>query len=369
MRGFVLLAVLIGTRPEAIKLRSIVHELNKRNADFRVIYTGQQMQLEKEFFLNLNIPILITLSAREHFDSIPEELSRLLTELNAVLMNLDFHGVIVQGDTTTALAGALTAAMLKIPVHHVEAGLRTHNRLAPFPEELNRKVISVLANDNFAPTVLSENNLLKEGVDPSTIHVVGNTVVDSLKISLPIIQSSNFEMTRSISKERIFVSCHRRELSESQRNALARTILRLSLLENKFQIDFTLHSNPLFSNLFRQQLENRKNITLHEGLSYLETLRLISSAKLVITDSGGLQEECVTLGVPLLIYRTITERPECLSPNNTGLLAPRDEEFSSEILAFLRENVVESNYPLFRNIVGDGNSASRIVDIIIGSRS
>ena len=359
-----MLAVLIGTRPEAIKLRSIVHELNKRNADFRVIYTGQQMQLEKEFFLNLNIPIHITLSARERFDSIPEELSRLLAELNAVLMNLDFHGVIVQGDTTTALAGALTAAMLKIPVHHVEAGLRTHNRLAPFPEELNRRVISVLANDNFAPTVLSKNNLLKEGVDPSTIHVVGNAVVDSLKMSLPLVPLTHDESHDCEKQIRIFVSCHRRELTELQRDALSKTVLNLSKTGLDIIIDFTLHSNPLFSNLFRLQLENQKSVKLHDGLGYLETLRLVSDSNLVITDSGGLQEECVTLGTPLLIYRSVTERPECLMAKNTSLLPPQDKEFSGEILTFLQQIRPFKRVPELQNIVGDGDSASRIIDVV-----
>ena len=364
-----MLAILIGTRPEAIKLRSVVHELEKRDLDFRVIYTGQQVQLEQEFFLNLGLPIHLTLNPRERFDSICGELSRLLSELDRVFMDNNFSGVIVQGDTTTALAGALAAGMRKIPLNHVEAGLRTHDRYAPFPEELNRKVISVLANHNFAPTILSENNLLNEGVDPSTIHVVGNTVVDSLKMSLPFIQSSSLEKVKSDGKARIFVSCHRRELTECQRDALAKTILKLSQIDNRFHIDFTLHSNPLFSDLFRAQLENRENIYLHEGLSYLETLSFITSANLVVTDSGGLQEECVTLGIPLLVYRTITERPECLSPKNSGLLVPRDVEFSYEILDFLKNNLVESKHSSIHNVVGDGNSASRILDVILRSRS
>lgn len=360
-----MLAILIGTRPEAIKLRSIVHGLRQRNAEFRVIYTGQQLQLEQEFFHNLNIPIHITLNTRERFDSIPEELSRLLTELNTVLMNLDFRGVIVQGDTTTALAGALAAAMLKIPVHHIEAGLRTHNRSAPFPEEINRRIISVLANENFAPTDVSRGNLLKDGVGAETIHVVGNTVVDSLKMSLPFVEFQNQESNEYTKQIQIFVSCHRRELTDPQRDALAKTVLNLGKLNSNININFTLHSNPLFSILFRSQLDNQKNIKLYEGLSYLETLRLVSHSDLVITDSGGLQEECVTLGTPLLVYRSVTERPECLTAKYTKLLSPQDKEFSEEILAFLEQIRPFKRVRELQNVVGDGNSASKIIDVIL----
>ena len=357
-------AILIGTRPEAIKMRSIVSELRKCQTPFRVIYTGQQLNLENSFFSELDIPIDSKLSNRERFETISEECSRQISGLNLEFLNSKYTGVFVQGDTTTALAGALTAAMLKIPVFHIEAGLRTFDPLSPFPEELNRRMISALSTLNFAPTQKSGENLIAEGVSKKTIHVVGNTVVDSLRMSIPLI-SPLFEKSRQRSEEiRIFVSCHRRELTDNERKALAESVVRLCDSNTNIQIDFSLHSNPLFSSQFRKILGDNPQIFLHEGLSYLATLQFLSVSNLVITDSGGLQEESATLGIPLLVYREKTERPECVQVSNSMLLKPRDNQFDDILRAFIDQNS-RKNFSLeFRNVVGDGYSAEKIVDIV-----
>lgn len=359
-------AILIGTRPEAIKLKPIISELKKRELSFKVIYSGQQASLERSFFTELDIPVHESLLMREFFDSVPKEFARQIDQLAQMFEKLSFEGLFVQGDTTTALAGAYVASMLNIPIYHVEAGLRTHDPHSPFPEELNRRVISVLANRHFAPKLLQSDNLLSEGIPANAISVVGNTIVDSLVTSLP-------KALGELSKERqnidyIFVSCHRRELTSDQRTALAETILELSTRLPKLEIHFTLHANPMFSNAFEDLSAKSNNIFLYRGLSYSDTLVKILGAKLVITDSGGLQEECATLGIPLLVYRSKTERPECIRTRKSWLFAPRDEPFVEELITILIECEKRLNTPNIIDVVGDGQSARRILDVILGTK-
>ena len=357
-------AILIGTRPEAIKMRSVVSELSRRKLPFSVIYTGQQIDLETSFFLEFNIPVHLRLANRETFSSIAEELSRQILGINEILSNQTFTGVFVQGDTTTALAGAVSAAMLKIPVFHIEAGLRTFDNSSPFPEELNRKLIASLSSENFAPTQESKDNLIREGVSVNSIHVVGNTVVDSLRSSFSNITRHNTLSEDSNNDLKVLVSCHRRELTNLQRQALADSLVLLTDSAQNIYIDFTLHSNPFFSQMFRSTLGGRSRIQLHEGLSYSDTLNLLANASLVITDSGGLQEEAVSLGIPLLVYREKTERPECISAPNSAILKPREVEFHDELRkCLLTLSKVSKSFEIV-DVVGDGFSAPRIVDIV-----
>jgi UDP-N-acetylglucosamine 2-epimerase (non-hydrolysing) len=361
-----MLVFIIGTRPEAIKLRPLIIRCRERNVPTFVVYSGQQPGIEERFFRQLNLPIDFAMSERDSFTSISNELARQIIELSDLLSSLKPAAVIIQGDTTTTLAGALTASLNKIPLIYVEAGLRSHDISSPFPEEINRKLASVVANLNFTPSKIAFDDLIAESVAPERVYCVGNTVIDSLRMTVDYLITSGKldEFRENFTNHEIFVSCHRRELTLSQRTHLADSIVEIAQSSSKKNITFSLHPNPEFSTVFRERLTGIRNVKLVEGLSYNETVCHLSTCNLIITDSGGIQEEAASLRTPFIVYREVTERPECLIPNISVLVEPGTASLLKVSNSLLDINPLKSPRKVIFDVVGDGFTSDKILDIL-----
>lgn len=357
--------VLFGTRPEAIKLAPVIHELKKKKIPTTVVCSGQHTSLLAPFLQTLDIFPDYNLEVMTADQTPNGVLSKTLAQLDKVLDRVAPQVIIVQGDTTTTLAGALAGFHRKIIVGHVEAGLRSGNRHSPFPEEMNRRLISQLASLHFCATPNNLRNLEKENVSADKLFLTGNTVVDSLHEILTKLEPS-LEMQNVLQKtanlKRILLTTHRRESFGSKMN---RNLLDLkSFIENHSDscLIFPVHPNPSVRRATEATLSQNDRILLLEPLDYIDFIALMKSAWIVVSDSGGVQEEAPSLGVPLLVLRENTERQEAIEAGTARLvgqnsLAKMLEEIYSDTTWI--ENIKEIENPF-----GDGKSAEKIVKII-----
>ena len=363
--------VIVGTRPEAVKLCPLILELKKHpeSVSVQVCSTGQHKEILKETFSSFGIVPDTHLDIMRPNASLSELTSRCLTEMNGLLTQEKPSLVLVQGDTTTAFASGLASFYHKIPVGHIEAGLRTYNPYLPFPEEMNRKLLSSLSTYHFAPTELSKKNLLNEGYASSSIWVTGNTVIDAVKLTLKKLQETFSEkeileklatlgIQLSTEKKRILVTCHRRENMET--STLSDIAEALNALSKNNQIIVTKHPNPNMLPLY-SSLKKRTNILLIYPPEHPLFLWLLSQTDLVISDSGGVQEESSSFGKPVLILRDSTERPEIvdcglgiLVGSNTQTIIKRAEEKLST------QTLETTQFPF-----GDGTASKKITQIIL----
>lgn len=359
--------VLFGTRPEAIKLAPVIHELRKKFFQTIVVSSSQHKQLLQPFLDSLEVEVDFDLGVMRKNQSPNEVCSRVMAKLDRILDSEQPDLILVQGDTTTTLAGAIAGFNRRIPVGHVEAGLRSGNPMSPFPEEMNRRLVSQIASFHFAATEKNRRNLLAEDVPSERLFVTGNPVVDSLKHML-----KNLKVTPEIAqlikktegKKRLLLTTHRRESFGPAMTANMKVIRDFVDKRKNLCLIFPVHPNPNVKTIAREILGGHDRIHLLGPLDYSDFLAIMKSAWLIVSDSGGVQEEAPSLGKPLLVLRENTERPEAIRAGVSKLVG----NSPGSLKQFLEENYsVETWIKSVREVAnpfGDGRSAARIVKII-----
>jgi UDP-N-acetylglucosamine 2-epimerase (non-hydrolysing) len=364
--------IVFGTRPEAIKMAPVVKRMREHfGGEVRVCVTAQHRQMLDQVLNLFSIVPEYDLNLMKPGQDLTDITANVLTALRGVLEDFSPDVVLVHGDTTTAFAASLAAYYKKIPVAHVEAGLRTGNRYSPWPEEMNRKLAGAIAAFHFAPTANSRDNLLRESVRAESIFVTGNTVIDALldvvkKIDsdheLKAILEQQFAFLNS-GKRIILITGHRRENFgkgfEEICNALARLAAR-----GDVELVYPVHLNPNVQEPVRRLLGAIPNVHLIEPLDYLPFIYLMNRSYLIITDSGGVQEEAPSLGKPVLVIRDTTERPEALEAGTVKLVGTDAKRIVREMNVLLDDTAAYQLMAFAHNPYGDGNAAKRIVDIL-----
>ena len=371
------LIVCIGTRPEAIKLFPVIHALE---ADGRfaveVCATAQHRGLLDQVLRVAAISPQADLDLMRTNQTLTEITAGVIRHFGEMLDVRRPDRVVVQGDTTTAFAASLAAFYRMIPVAHVEAGLRTGNSLSPWPEEVNRKLVAVLADLHFAPTARARNALLAESVAADRVHVTGNTVIDALnfiKEKLPAFAADTSAVARVIPSNQsnhriILVTSHRRENFSGGLDGIATAISRLADRRDVFVV-FPVHPNPRVREIMETRLAGHPRIALMPPLDYVPFVYLLTRCHLVLTDSGGLQEEAPSFGKPVLILRDTTERPEGIEAGTSILVGTDPDRIVSEASRLLDDDEAYLRMSRAHNPFGDGRASPRIVELIAAAHS
>lgn len=356
--------LVFGTRPEAIKMCPLVNELKSRNTmEIIVCVTGQHRQMLDQvleaFCVTPDYDLGIMKDGQTLFDVTTNILNKIGNILSAEKPNV----VLVHGDTSTAFATALACFYMQIPVGHVEAGLRTYNIYSPYPEEFNRQVISIISQYNFVPTEFSKKNLINEGKKPETIYVTGNTVIDALKITVKK-EYTHPELEWAVGSKLILITAHRREnLGEPMKN-MFKAIHRVLNEHADVKAIYPIHMNPIVRETAFEILGEDERIHIIEPLDVLDFHNFQNRCFLILTDSGGIQEEAPSLGKPVLVMRNTTERPEGVAAGTLKLVGT-DEEVIYQNFKLLLENEEEyRKMSSTRNPYGDGFACKKIVDIL-----
>ncbi len=374
MTGPKRILTVFGTRPEAIKLFPLVHALaaDKRFIS-RVCVSGQHRGMLDQVLAIADIVPDHDLDLMQPDQSLDDLTARLLTGIGKVLDEEQPDWVVVQGDTATAMAGALAAYYRKIPVAHVEAGLRSGNIYHPWPEEVNRKVIGNIAALHCAPTETAQYALLAENVDPATIHVTGNTVIDALhwitaRIGQePALASGLAPLEERFAGKRIIgVTTHRRENFGEGMQAIASAIRRLAA-RPEVAVIFPVHLNPHVREVMEAELAGVEDVAMIEPLDYPHFARLIDISTLMLSDSGGVQEEAPALGKPVLVMRETTKRPEGVAAGTAMLVGTDADRIVAEAHRLLDDQQAYLAMARAHNPFGDGKSAARICDLLVNS--
>ncbi|MEW4449556.1 UDP-N-acetylglucosamine 2-epimerase (non-hydrolyzing) [Qipengyuania sp. JC766] len=362
-----------GTRPEAIKMFPLIHLLQEdQRFDSRVCVSGQHRGMLDQVLEIAGIEPHHDLDLMQPGQTLDALTARLLEGIGNVLDEERPDWVVVQGDTATAMCGGLAAYYRKIPVAHVEAGLRSGDIHHPWPEEVNRKIIGTFAALNFAPTETSAKSLTTENVDPAKVHVTGNTVIDALhwiteKVAAePALATALSEVEKRFAGKRIIgVTSHRRENFGDGMDAIADAIGRLADRDD-VAIIFPVHLNPNVRSVMNERLAGRDNIALLEPLDYPNFARLLDISSIMLTDSGGVQEEAPALGKPVLVMRETTERPEGVEAGTAKLVGTDADRIVEEASLLLDDQEAYSAMARSHNPFGDGKAAQRIVDLLAG---
>ncbi len=361
-----------GTRPETIKLAPVVKELERYSKQIvsKVIATAQHRHMMDPFVKIFNLKTDYDLNVMKSDQTLFDISATTLRRIENVLIKEKPHLILVQGDTTTAFISSLASYYLKIPVGHVEAGLRTQNKYSPFPEEMNRRLVGAIADFHFAPTQTAKKNLRNEGVNPKNIYVTGNTVIDALFLILkkpftfthPVLKSMDFK-----NKKIILVTAHRRESFGKPLEEIFRAIRQVA---NNLEVEiiYPVHLNPNVKKTADRILSGIKNIHLIEPLDYISFVHLINKSYLILTDSGGIQEEAPSLGKPVLVLRNVTERPEGIKAGVAVLVGMNRHKITSTVLKLLNSKSAYKKMAEAKNPYGDGKSARRIIKIVLNNK-
>jgi UDP-N-acetylglucosamine 2-epimerase (non-hydrolysing) len=363
---------IFGTRPEAIKLFPLINKL-KSSFNVKICSTTQHREMLDQVFDLLNILPDFNLNIMKKNQDLFYITTKAINDLKNILLKIKPNLVIVQGDTTSAFAGALASFYLKIPVAHVEAGLRTNKKYSPFPEEVNRQLISRISKFNFCPTKLSKANLIKEGIKHNT-YITGNTVIDSIKIlhnkidkykfKNKILSDSYNKLYNCFDKKVIMITIHRRENVSSNLYDIFSSVKKLSNVYHDCLFIFPIHKNPFLRNKVKKIVNKVKNIKLIEPLDYLENLKLINKSYFIISDSGGIQEEAPYFGTPLLLARNDTERPEGINSRNSIMVGSSFEKIHYFSKKLLNNKKFYKIYSKVRYPYGDGKTSEKILKIL-----
>jgi UDP-N-acetylglucosamine 2-epimerase (non-hydrolysing) len=366
------LALVFGTRPEAIKMAPLVKACQSVESwDAKVIITGQHREMVDQVLDLFELKADYDLNIMSHGQTLNDISRRTLKGIGEIFQNWRPDLVLVHGDTSTAFAAALASFYERIPVGHVEAGLRTQSVHNPFPEEANRRLIDALATWHFAPTEQSALNLRREGVGPDRIFVTGNTVIDALLSVVdsdyvfenPALQSLNFAMPLLV------VTAHRRENWGEPLKDICQALLELSSFkgpggEMDLQIVVAMHRNPAIQRVMRELLGDSPNILLLDAPDYLEFANLLARCTLLLTDSGGLQEEAPALHKPVLVMREVTERPEALQAGTVKLVGSGKQDIVDAVRRLLTDPELYRQMSSAPNPYGDGQAAERICKVL-----
>jgi UDP-N-acetylglucosamine 2-epimerase (non-hydrolysing) len=368
--------VSFGTRPEGIKLAPVIKEIKKNKQVLRltVCSTGQHKEMLDQVMNFFEIKPDIYLNLMTDDQTLGSLSARIIESIDRVLVSVSPDILFVQGDTTTAFLTALAAYYRKIKICHVEAGLRTYNKFSPFPEEINRQLISRIADFNFTPTEKSRNNLINEGINPDTIYLTGNTIVDALKWGLKKIESRQADIEKKAIFQKIsgnekilLVTMHRRESFGEEIKNVCIALKKIAEENRLVKIVYPVHLNPNVKKPVHSLLSMQDNIILSEPLCYEDFLWLMYKSYLIITDSGGVQEEAPTLNKPVLVIRKFTERIESVDLGISRLVGTGTEAIIKEVSLLLNNENEYRKMVAASNPYGDGRASERIVNVIAGN--
>jgi UDP-N-acetylglucosamine 2-epimerase (non-hydrolysing) len=357
---------IFGTRPEAIKMAPLVHELNKYNTEIEsvVTVTAQHRQMLDQVLEVFNIQPDYDLNIMKDRQTLVEVTARALEGLDDVMKKVKPDIVLVHGDTTTTFVASLAAFYNQIAIGHVEAGLRTRNKYSPFPEEMNRQMTGVMADLHFAPTKKAAENLLKENKREETIFITGNTAIDALKTT--VTENYKHAVLDKIGKDRlVLLTAHRRENLGAPMRNMFRAIKRLVNEHNDIQVVYPVHLNPAVREVANEILGDDQRIHLIEPLGVLDFHNFAARAHVILTDSGGIQEEAPSLGVPVLVLRDTTERPEGIEAGTLKLAGTDEETIYQMANRLLNDPKEYEKMAKSTNPYGDGKASHRIVQAIL----
>lgn len=356
--------LVFGTRPEAIKMCPLVNELKKREELQTVVcVTGQHRQMLDMVLEAFDVTPEYDLSIMKDKQTLFDVTTNILNRIKEVLEKEKPDVVLVHGDTSTTFVTALACFYLQIPVGHVEAGLRTYNIYSPYPEEFNRQAVSIISKFNFAPTELSKQNLLKEGKNPDSIYVTGNTAIDALKTTVRA-DYTHPELEWAMGSRLIMITAHRREnLGEPMRH-MFKAIRRVMDEHPDVKAIYPIHMNPVVREIADEFLGGDDRIHIIEPLDVLDFHNFLSRSYLILTDSGGIQEEAPSLGKPVLVMRDTTERPEGIVAGTLKLVGTEEETIYKEFSRLLSDNTEYEAMSKASNPYGDGHACEKIAEVL-----
>lgn len=356
--------LVFGTRPEAIKMCPLVNELKKRkNFQTVVCVTGQHRQMLDMVLDAFGVIPDYDLSIMKEKQTLFDVTTNILSRIKGVLEKEQPDVVLVHGDTSTTFVTALACFYLQIPVGHVEAGLRTYNIYSPYPEEFNRQAVSLISKFNFAPTELSKENLLREGKKPETIYVTGNTAIDALKTTV----QENYthpELEWARGSRLIMITAHRRENQGEPMRHMFKAIRRVMDEHADVKAIYPIHMNPVVREIAQEFLGGDDRVHIIEPLDVLDFHNFLSRSYLILTDSGGIQEEAPSLGKPVLVMRDTTERPEGIAAGTLKLVGTEEETIYNEFSRLLSNKDEYDSMSRASNPYGDGHACERIAKIL-----
>lgn len=352
-------AIIYGTRPEFLKLFPLIIEFKKNHTNVCIINTGQHDSMLTNLENSFGIEPNFSLSVQSKNFTNSNLIAKLINELSNVIHQENIQKIIAQGDTFTVLCSSLVAFMEQRKFYHIEAGLRTSNIKLPFPEEYNRRVVSLGSDINFSPTTLSSTNLSKENINPKSIVQVGNTIVDMIKY---VLNKENIEISY---QNKVFITAHRRENIGVPLQQIATAILELATENPEIEFHWALHPNPNTRKLILEIFNNKpENVIFTEPLNYTEAIKKMAASRLLISDSGGIQEEAPSLQKRVLILREETERPEVLDCN-CGILVGSNIKIIKENFYKIWNNPSEYIFKSENNPFGDGKASEKIYKEVV----
>lgn len=356
--------VTFGTRPEAIKMCPLVKELKTRD-EFETIVcvTGQHREMLDQVLDAFNIVPDINLNIMKDKQTLFDVTTGILDKIKNVLNDVNPDVVLVHGDTSTTFVTALACFYMQIPVGHVEAGLRTYNKYSPFPEEFNRQAVGIIADYHFAPTEMSKENLIKEGKNSNKIFITGNTAIDALKTTVRDDYSHHHLEWASDSKL-ILITAHRRENLGIPMKNMFKAIKRIVEENNDLKVIYPIHMNPLVRDAANEILGDNDRIRIIDPLEVVDFHNFLARAYLILTDSGGIQEEAPSLGKPVLVMRDTTERPEGIKAGTLKLVGTDEEKIYENFKLLLDDQFEYNKMSKASNPYGDGYASRRIVNIL-----
>lgn len=358
--------LVFGTRPEAIKMCPLVNELKSRKRIETVVcVTGQHRQMLDQVLEAFSVVPDYDLSIMKDRQTLFDVTTNILNRIKEVLEEVHPDVVLVHGDTSTTFVTALACFYLQIPVGHVEAGLRTYNIYSPYPEEFNRQAVSIISSYNFAPTELSKENLLKEGKNPDTIYVTGNTAIDALKTTVRE-DYTHPDLEWAEGSRLIMITAHRRENLGEPMKHMFRAIRRVCDEHPDIKAIYPIHMNPVVRETANEILGDDERIRIIEPLDVLDFHNFLSRSYLILTDSGGIQEEAPSLGKPVLVMRDTTERPEGIAAGTLKLVGTDEEVIYENFKLLLEDREAYEKMSTASNPYGDGFASRRIADILEG---
>lgn len=356
--------VVFGTRPEAIKMCPLVKELKTRdNLDTVVCVTGQHKEMLDQVLNAFGVKPDYNLSIMKDMQTLFDVTINILEKMKLVLKEVKPDVVLVHGDTSTTFVTALACFYLQVPIGHVEAGLRTYNIYSPYPEEFNRQAVGIMAQYNFAPTEMSKEHLLKEGKDLKSIYVTGNTAIDALKTTVR--EDYSHKQLDWVAESRlIMITAHRREnLGEPMRN-MFKAIKRIVEEHLDIKVIYPIHMNPNVRQTANEILGNNDRVRIIEPLEVFDFHNFLAKSYLILTDSGGIQEEAPSLGKPVLVMRDTTERPEGIEAGTLKLVGTEENIIYKNFKLLLENKKVYEKMSKASNPYGDGYASKRIADIL-----
>ncbi len=356
--------LVFGTRPEAIKMCPLVNELKKRESiEVKVCVTGQHRQMLDQVLETFEVVPDYDLSIMKEKQTLFDVTVNILQSIREVLEKEQPDVVLVHGDTTTTFVTALACFYLQIKVGHVEAGLRTHNIYSPYPEEFNRQSVGIIAAYHFAPTEMSKQNLLQEGKDPSTIYVTGNTAIDALKTTVKK-DYTHPELEWAKGSRLIMITAHRRENLGEPMRQMFRAIRRIMDKYEDVKAIYPIHMNPVVRDTANEILASSERIHIIEPLDVFDFHNFLADSYLILTDSGGIQEEAPSLGKPVLVMRDTTERPEGVEAGTLKLVGTEEDTIYEEFDRLLSDETAYKAMSTASNPYGDGTTCIKIADIL-----